>query len=96
MLHAFQSASAPERLAQARDFLRSLPAGSEVAIVGNSRSSADDFVRGFACERQATVGLHRFSMVQFAMQVGRAEIARRSFAPLTATGAVALAVRSVF
>lgn len=64
MLRAFQSASAAERLARAYDFIKSVPAEGEVAIVGSSHSSADDFVRSFASERRATAGLHRFSMAQ--------------------------------
>lgn len=96
MLSGFQSASAAERLARARQFITELSPISEVAIVGDSQASADDFVRSFAFSRQATVGLHRFSIVQFALQIGRAEMTRRGLAPLTAAGVVALAVRCIF
>ncbi|MGA8731065.1 MAG: PD-(D/E)XK nuclease family protein [Terracidiphilus sp.] len=67
-----------------------------MAIVADTRASADDFVRSFSINAQATVGLHRFSIGQFALQIGRAEMARRGLAPLTSAGAAALAVRCVF
>ena len=95
MLRAFQSASAAERLARARQFVDSIP-DSEVAIVGSSRAAADDFVRKLANKRVAVLGLHRFSMVQFAVRSARLELARHGLAPLTADGAAALAVRCVF
>lgn len=96
MLSRLQSASAAERLAKARQFVSELQAGTEMIIVADARSSADDFVRSFAINKLATVGLHRFSTVQFAMQIARAEMARRGLAPLTAAGAAALSVRCVF
>lgn len=96
MLSWFQSGSAAERLALGHRFIAELPPTSEAVIVADARASADDFVRTFARHRQATVGLHRFSMVQFASQVARAEMARRGIAPLTAAGGMALAVRCVF
>jgi ATP-dependent helicase/nuclease subunit B len=96
MFRAFQSASAVERMTAARRFMDELPENTEAVVVGGSRTSADDFVRELAYRRGATVGLHRFSLVQFAVQIGRVEIARRGLAPLTGTGAMALAVRCVF
>ena len=96
MLRAFQSASAAERLARARQFVESISDSSEVAIVSSSRAAADDFVRTLANEKVATLGLHRFSMVQFAVRIARLELARQGLAPLTADGAAALAVRCVF
>jgi len=96
MLRAFQSASSAERLGAARRFIDDLPANSDVFVIGGSRSATDDFVRDLAQERGATAGLHRFSFAQLGIQIGRGEIARRGLAPLTGTGAVALAVRCVF
>lgn len=96
MLRAFQSASSAERLGAARRFIDELPANNEVVVIGSTRSCADSFVREHATQRGATVGLYRFSLVQFAAQIGRGEIARRNLAPLTGTGAVALAVRCIF
>lgn len=96
MLRAFQSASSAERLEAARRFIVGLPENSEVVVIGGSRASADDLVRDLANQRGATAGIHWFSLVQFAVQIGRGEIARRGLAPLTGTGAVALAVRCAF
>ncbi|MBV9481522.1 MAG: PD-(D/E)XK nuclease family protein [Acidobacteria bacterium] len=67
-----------------------------MVIVASSRSSADQLVRSFAARRDATVGLYRFSMVQLASHIARTQIAQRGLAPLTRTGAVALALRSIF
>jgi ATP-dependent helicase/nuclease subunit B len=92
----FQSGSASERLTVARQFVGNAPKTSEIVIVGSSRTAADDFVRGIAAGASATMGLHRFSFVQVAVQIARAELAQRGLAPLTATGAAAIALRSVF
>lgn len=96
MLRAFQSASSAERLETARRFISELPTNSEAVVIGSSRACADDFCRELANERGATFGLHRFSLVQFAVQIARGEIARRGLAPLTRIGAEALAVRCIF
>jgi len=76
--------------------MEDLPANSEVVVVGSSRASADDFVRILANERVDTTGIHRFSLMQFAVEIGRKELARRGVAPLTSMSAVALAIRSTF
>ena len=96
VLIVFQSGSASERLAEARKFVRGLPKTLEVVIVASTRAAADDFVRALAAQSSATLGLHRFSFMQFAVQTARAELAQRGLAPLTATGADAIALRSVF
>jgi hypothetical protein len=64
-----------------------LPPNSEVVVVASSRAAADDFVRDIANQRGATVGIHRFSLFQLAVQIGRGEIPRRGLVPLTGTGA---------
>src|SRR6516225_3420191 len=96
VLIAFQSGSAFERLAKAREFVRGLPKTSEIVIVASTRAAADDFVRALAAQSSATLGLHRFSFTQFAVQIARAELAQRGLVPLTTTGADAVALRSVF
>lgn len=96
MLSGFQSASAAKRLTRARQFVDELGHSTEAAIVADARASADDFVRSFAINKPATVGLHRFSIAQFAFQIGSYEMARRGLAPLTSAGGAALAVRCVF
>ena len=96
MLRVFQSASAAERLAQARQFITNIPSGEKTVVVSGSRAAADDFVRSIAVGHGATLGLHRFSIVQFAVQIARGDLAQGGLAPLTATGAGAIAVRAVF
>jgi len=96
MLRVFQSASGNERQTRARSFINELPTNTEIVVVANARTSADDFVRSLANQRGATIGLHRFSLAQFAALIARGEMATRGLAPVTAIGAVALAVRCVF
>jgi len=96
MLHIFRSGSAFERLTTARKFVSNLPKTTGVVIVASSRAAADDFVRGIAAESPATMGLHRLSFPQFAVQIARGELARRGLAPLTAPGADAIGTRSIF
>jgi ATP-dependent helicase/nuclease subunit B len=96
MLRIFESASAAERLECSRRFVTNLAPGRETVIASGTRAAADDFVRALAVERVATFGLHRFSFVQFAVQIARDQLAQRGLAPLTAAGASAIAVRSVF
>jgi len=96
MLRIFQSGSASERLTRAHRFVVDLPKESEVVIVSSTRTAADDFVRRIAAGCGATIGLHRFSFLQFAVQIARGELARRGLAPFTASGADAIALRSVF
>jgi len=96
MLHIFRSGSARERLTRVCQFVSHLPKTTEVVIVANTRAAADDLVRGIAAGSSATLGLHRFSFLQLAVQVARNELAKRGLAPLTATGADAIALRSVF
>src|SRR5471030_414862 len=96
MLRIFESASAAERLECSRRFVTNLAPGRETVIASGTRAAADDFVRALAVERVATFGLNRFSFEQFAVQIARDQLAQRGLAPLTAAGASAIAVRSVF
>jgi hypothetical protein len=96
MLRIFQSASASERLAKAREFVSNQPKTSEIVIISSSRAATDDFVRSVAARASATLRLHRFSFIQFAVKITRAELANEGFAPLTSTSADAIALRSVF
>jgi hypothetical protein len=92
---AFVSPSAPERLEQARGFVRSFPAGTEIVIVGPTRSAADDFVRDVAGEG-AAFGMHRFSFWQLVSTVAAAEIATEGLAPATPLGMQSVAARAAF
>jgi ATP-dependent helicase/nuclease subunit B len=96
MLKVFQSGSAAERLSRARAFVTEHARSGEVVVLASTRSAADDFARDLAAQSPATAGLHRMSMVQYAFQLARSELASRGLAPVTATGAMALAVRCIF
>jgi len=56
MVSAFQSASAAERLDKSRQFISELQPTTEVVIVADARICADDFVRSFAANGQASAG----------------------------------------
>ncbi len=56
MLRVLQSPSAAERISAAVEFIRSFPPATEMLLVGSSRESVDDLVRGFAGSAGATFG----------------------------------------
>jgi len=95
MLRVFQSGSASERLIRAREFTASRCAAGAF-VISATRGAADDFVRAIGVETTATFGLHRFSLLQFAFQLARAELARRGLAPVTSAGTDTLAIRAAF
>ena len=96
MVHAFPSASAGERLDVAAAFIERVPAATEVLIVGATREAADDLARRVTVARGATFGLHRASLLQLAVRLAAAEMARLGVAPTTALGADAVAARVSF
>ena len=96
MLHVFESGCAAERLDVARKFLSGVPASTEVVVVGNSRSAADDFVRDLSRELTATFGFHRFSLTQLAVRFALPEMESQGVAPATSLGTEALAARAIF
>ncbi|HEX6803615.1 MAG TPA: hypothetical protein VF133_08045, partial [Terriglobales bacterium] len=96
MLHVFESGCAAERLTAAREFLAEVSTSADVIVVGNSRDSADDLVRCVSMGSPATLGLHRFSMLQLAVRFAAPEMARWSLAPSTPLGTEALAARVTF
>jgi ATP-dependent helicase/nuclease subunit B len=96
MLRVLKSYAAKERIASALEFVRSLPPGTEIVIISASRDAVDDFVRAFAVPHQATFGLHRFSLVQFAARLAIVKLAAEGIAPGSAVGMEAVAVRSAY
>lgn len=96
MLQVFESGCAAERLDTARKFLSRVSANTEVIVVGNSRTAADDFVRDLSIESTATFGVHRFSLTQLAVRFAVSEMGRRGVAPSSALGMEALAARVAF
>src|SRR2546428_10492201 len=96
MFSLVKSFSAAERLNLATQFVRSLPAGTELLVVGASRDAVDDFVRGLACSAHATFGLHRFSFTQLAARLAIRRLAAAGVTPSSAVGAEALAARTAY
>ena len=90
------SASAEVRIAAARDFLASVPAAGECAIVGESRAAADDFARDILQVGNARFGLRRFSVRQLAAQLAAADLARRGCVPAVGLNVEAVAARAAF
>jgi RecB family exonuclease len=96
MLRILQSPSAAERITAGAEFIRSFAAATELVLVGSSRESVDDLVRGVASIVGATFGLHRFSFTQFAARLATGKLAAAGVAPSSAVGAEALAVRAAY
>ena len=96
MMETFASSSAAERLAAAGAFLERVPPATEVLIVAGTRDAADDLARRVTAARGATFGLHRASLMQLAVRLAAAEMARLGVAPATALGAEAVAARVAF
>jgi ATP-dependent helicase/nuclease subunit B len=96
MIEILESASAAVRLRAVDAFVARFAPDTEILLVGASRDVADDVARRATVARGATFGLHRASFTQLAARVAAAEMARRSVAPSTPLGAVALAARVSF
>ena len=90
------STSATARLQAAHEFVNTVPAGSQVVIVGASRGAADDFARTIARRAGATFGLYRFSLTQLAARLAMPLLARDRLSPTTALGVQAVAARAIF
>jgi CRISPR/Cas system-associated exonuclease Cas4 (RecB family) len=91
-----QSTSAVVRLQAATAFLDQCPATQPVTIVAATRGAADDFVRGIAVRRAATLGLARFSLTQLAARLAAAHLATRGVTAGSLLGAEAVAARAAF
>jgi len=96
VIRVVESASGAARVEAAREFLTSLPAGSEVLLVAASRDAADDLARHVTRAAGASFGIHRASLVQLAARLAAAELARHGAAPTSAIGAEALTARVAF
>ena len=93
---AFVSSSGAARLARARAFAAGLPPAAELVIVGATRAAADEFARRAAAGRRATVGWHRFSLLQLASRLAAPRLAADRVSPSSALGAEAVASRAAF
>jgi ATP-dependent helicase/nuclease subunit B len=94
MIRIVESPAARDRLAAAETFLDELPSGSDVVIVGASRSAVDDLVRQVSARAAATFGLHRFSFTQLAARLAAPALALRGLAVCTGLGSEAVAARA--
>ncbi len=68
----------------------------DVLIVGASRGAADDLARSVAIASGATIGLHRFSVAQFAARLAAPVLAERESAPSAYLASEAVAARATF
>lgn len=96
MIRVFESESSRTRRDAARDFARSFPAGTEIAVLGEHRETVDDFVRELAVESAATFGWHRFSWAQLVATLAADELADRGLAPSSVLGTEASCARVAF
>ncbi len=88
-----QSASNAVLLAHCREFLRTLPADTEVLILAATRAAADELAR--ACCEGALVGAHRMTPMQAAAALAAPSLGERGLAPVSRLGMEALAARAV-
>ena len=90
------STLAADRLAAARDLVRSCTPGTHVLIIGSTRGAADDLAREVATGVPATFGLQRLSLTQLAARSAMVALALEEKTPSTWLGAEAVAARAVF
>ena len=95
-VRAIRSTSASIRLQEARTFLGTFSAGTEVLLLGASRGAVDDLARMIAMEKGATFGLHRLTFTQLAARLAATNLTARGRAPASALGHEAVVARAVF
>src|SRR5215467_11778249 len=91
-----ESSSAQLRLHEARAFAQAQAARGDVWIVGASRGAADDLARTITLASGATIGVHRFSLTQLALQMAGPILSMQGLAPVTYLGSEAVAARATF
>ncbi len=96
MVRVVESASTELRVGEACAFVRANLGRGDLLLVGASRHAADDLARSVAIERGATLGLHRFSLVQLAARLAAPILAAERRSPATGLGAEAVAARATF
>ena len=92
----FQAASSAARLEAAANFLGQFPADHPITIVAATRGAADDFARGIASERVATLGITRLSLTQVAARAAIVAMAADGKTSSSGLGSEAVAARAVF
>ena len=96
MLTVVSTGSGQARLSAAGEFVRGFAVGTEVLLVGATRDAVDDFVRGLMVQGGATFGLHRFSLMQLAVQLAALRLAEQGLVPASGFGAEVLAAHCAF
>ena len=84
------------RLRAATAFLHDSPPTQDVLLVASSRGAADDLARHAATGRGASLGWHRFSLLQLAARLGVDALAAQGRLPGSPLGAEAVASRAIF
>ena len=90
------STSSALRLREAAAFLHDSHPDQDVLVVASSRGAADDLARRAATGRGASLGWHRFSVLQLAARLGIDALAARGRLPGSPLGAEAVASRAIF
>ena len=90
------STSSALRLQHAATFLRDASPDQDVLVVAASRGAADDLARRASTRRGATVGWHRFSVLQLAARLSLDQLAASGRLPGSPLGAEAVASRAIF
>jgi len=90
------STSSAVRLREAVGFLHDSRSDQEVLVVASSRGAADDLARRAAMGRGASLGWHRFSVLQLAARLGIDALVASGRLPGSPLGAEAVASRAIF
>lgn len=95
-IDVIESPAAADRVAAARNFVAGFPAGTELLLIGATRTAIDELARGLSAARGASFGLHRFTTFQLATRFARTELAVRGLAAAGGLAAEAIATRVTF
>lgn len=94
-IRVITSSSSGARLAEALTFLTDAPPGGGL-VVAASRGAADDLARAAAAVRGASLGWHRFSLLQLASRLALDALAAAGRLPSSPLGAEAVSARAIF
>src|SRR5438477_9000193 len=95
MNHVATSFSVDERLKAATEFLARF-ANNEVLILAPTRTAADELARGMCAQSGGVFGVHRFTLLQFAIQAATKRLVEAGKTILAGVAVDALAARAVY
>ena len=95
MKHVATSFSVHERLKAATEFLAHF-ANNEVLILAPTRAAADELARGMCAQSGGVFGVHRFTLLQFAIQAATKRLVEAGKTILGGVAVDALAARAVY